>query len=165
MSEDVDPLLGAVLGGKYRVDAYLGSGAMGDVYRGEQLSLRRRVAVKVMRPAQEGGAGSPERFRREALAVARLRHPNIVAVYDFGLEDGIGAYLVMECLEGRSLRDEVQARGPLPAAEERYLMAHEWARTADDVLWRRSKLGLTLEAADRRALVAFMAASAGRTGP
>jgi predicted ATPase/serine/threonine protein kinase len=112
-----DPLLGALLDGKYRLDAVVGSGAMGTVYRGEQLSLGRLVAIKVMRSTAPKEAASVGRFQREAHAIARLKHRNIVAVFDFGFSAAAGAYIVMEYLEGRSVRDEVRMRGALPARE------------------------------------------------
>jgi non-specific serine/threonine protein kinase len=110
----VDPLVGAVLDGKYRVDALLGSGAMGAVYRATQLNLSRTVAVKVVRGHIVDDAVVLERFKREALTIARLRHPHIVAIYDFGVAHGAGAYIVMEYLEGCSLRQEIQRRGRMP---------------------------------------------------
>ena len=116
-SHSGDPLVGAVLGGKYRLEALLGRGGMGAVYRATQLQLDREVAVKVMRGDMLSDPSAVARFQREARAVARLRHPHIVAVHDFGVEPATGAYLVMEHLEGRSLRNELRARAPLPPVE------------------------------------------------
>ena len=62
-------------------------------------------------------AGVGKRFQREARAVARLRHPHLVTVHDLGLAPGLGAYIVMECVEGHSLRQELRQRGRLPAGE------------------------------------------------
>jgi predicted ATPase len=113
---------GTLLEGKYRIDALLGRGGMGEVYRATQLRLDRAVAIKLIR----GGHASDsalERFRREALAVARLKHPNIVGIFDLSSAEGVGTYLVMELVGGRSLREELRVRGRLPAAEALALMA------------------------------------------
>ena len=98
--------------GHYRIVSELGSGGMGDVYVAEDASLGRPVALKVL---PEDVAASPdrrERFEREARAVAALSHPNILAIHDFGEENGI-LYAVMELLEGQTLR-ELLAHGALP---------------------------------------------------
>jgi non-specific serine/threonine protein kinase len=117
------PLAGTVIDGKYQVTGLIGEGGMGAVYRAVQLRLDRTVAVKVMRGGASAGPAAGERFGREALAVARLKHPHIVAVYDFGEARGVGAYLVMEYLEGHSLRQELEERDRLPAAEAVGLMS------------------------------------------
>ncbi len=109
-----DLLVGRVIDGKYRIDSLHGSGGMGAVYRATQVNLERTVALKVVRGDFLKDAIVTERFKREALAVARLKHPHIVTVYDFGIMTDGGAYLVMEFLEGRSLRVEIQNRGRIP---------------------------------------------------
>jgi hypothetical protein len=98
---------GMVVDGKYRVEGVLGVGGMGAVYRARHLQLERPVALKVLRGEPLADASAGERLRREAVTVARLRHPNIVTVYDYGMVQGTGAYLVMELLEGRSLHEEL----------------------------------------------------------
>ncbi len=108
--------IGRVLDGKYRIDALLGTGGMGVVYRATDLRLDRVVAVKLIR-AEARDRLAVACFEREARAVARLRHPNIVTIHDVGVEKHTGAYMVMELLEGRSLRAELDSRGRLPAAE------------------------------------------------
>jgi WD40 repeat protein len=98
--------------GRYEIVARLGQGGMADVYKAYQPSLDRHVAVKVLhsRLAEEEG-GFVERFEREAAAVARLRHPNIVQIYDFDFEvDGDLYYMVMEFIEGPTLWAELQER-------------------------------------------------------
>lgn len=95
---------------------------MGEVFAATQLNLEREVAIKVMRSGAVANPLAVERFKREALAVARLRHPNIVVVFDFGISAETGAYLVMERLRGRSIRDEIEARRRIPIAEAVTLM-------------------------------------------
>jgi eukaryotic-like serine/threonine-protein kinase len=109
-----DDTLGLVLGGKYRIEALIGRGGMGVVYLARQLSLDRRVAVKILRTGGHSSRIAVERFKREALAIARLRHPHIVVVHDFELTSEVGAYIVLEYLEGRSLRTEMSERRRLP---------------------------------------------------
>ena len=103
-------LVGETLDGKYRIDALLGRGGMGEVYRATHLQLERQVAVKLVRANLVDSSAALERFVREARMVARLRHPNIVTVYDYGVAEGAGAYLVMELLEGRTLRAALRKR-------------------------------------------------------
>jgi non-specific serine/threonine protein kinase len=106
---------GMLVDGKYLVEASLGAGGMGEVYRARQLALDRLVAIKVLPPVPHPGSG--RRFEREARAIARLRHPNVVTVHDLGLAPDVGAYLVMEYVDGRSLRAELRRRGRLPIPE------------------------------------------------
>ncbi len=106
---------GAVIDEKYRVEALLGRGGMGEVYRATQLSLQRTVALKVVRSDLAASAVMLSQFRREAHAIARLRHPNIVTIHEYGVESRVGAYFVMEHLEGRSLRVELEQRERLPS--------------------------------------------------
>jgi hypothetical protein len=96
--------------GVYRVERRIGTGAMGAVYRATDLRLGRTVAVKVMVGSLFGDRGALKRFEREARAAARLSHPNIVAIHDFGAIGTSGAYLVMEMIEGSTLRAELRAR-------------------------------------------------------
>ena len=103
--------------GQYRVREFLGEGGMGTVYDVEHVALARRYALKVLRAKViERDAGAAQKFLREARTAARVRHPNIVDVVDFGhLADG-RPYFVMELLEGQSLADLV-ANGALPPGE------------------------------------------------
>ncbi len=125
-----DPLLGAVLDGKYRLDARLGEGGMGVVYKAAQLALSRAVAVKVLTHSAVLRADMQERFRREALAIARLNHPNIVTIHDFGSVPQLGPYFVMELLEGPTLASEIERRGALPVDVVQRLMADICAAVA-----------------------------------
>ncbi|MEM1030110.1 MAG: protein kinase [Myxococcota bacterium] len=97
---------GVTLGGAYRILHEIGSGGGGGVYRGEDLALRRPVAVKVLRPDLARDETLVERFRDEAATLASLRHPHLVQVYAFGVDDGL-AYFVMELVEGESLFDTI----------------------------------------------------------
>jgi tRNA A-37 threonylcarbamoyl transferase component Bud32/GAF domain-containing protein len=98
---------------KYRLERRIGIGGMGAVYRADDLRLGRPVAVKVLVGGRLNDRNALRRFEREARATARLAHPGIVAVHDFGRIGRDGAYLVMELLEGKTLRDELDLRGPV----------------------------------------------------
>jgi predicted ATPase/serine/threonine protein kinase len=113
---------GAIVAGQYRVEGKLGAGGMGTVYRAVQHDLQRPVALKVVLGELIDKPKVLRRFRREALTIARLRHPHVVTVYDYDVDERLGAYLVMELLEGRSLREEVADRGRLPVGEALALM-------------------------------------------
>jgi len=91
--------------GRYRLEQRRGRGGMGAVYEATDVALERRVAVKVVREDLVGSAEAAERFRREARAVAGFAHPNVVTIYDFGLANESRAFLVMELLEGGTLRE------------------------------------------------------------
>jgi len=114
--EPIGPVRGDVIG-QYCVHEFLGEGGMGTVFEVEHVALTRRYALKVLRTKViERDPGAAQKFLREARTAARVRHPNIVDVVDFGhLVDG-RPYFVMELLEGQSLADLV-ATGPLPAGE------------------------------------------------
>lgn len=108
-----DKLLGRVLDGKYRLDEKLGAGAMGAVYRATE-SNGQPCAVKVMAHEAVADPALRERFEREARALFALRHPNVLEVRDFGVDNGL-PYLVMELLKGRTLEDMVVEHTPDPA--------------------------------------------------
>ncbi len=115
---DVAPLTtGSLIAGRYRIDGELGAGGMGRVYRATQLALNRPVAIKVISSLARGSREALARFEREAASVARLRHSHIVTVYDAGADETAGAFYAMELVEGRSLSEELAARGVLPIAE------------------------------------------------
>ena len=107
-SPDAEVTVGSVLDGRYRIDAVIGTGGMGRVYRGEHTGIGRQVAIKVLHADLTRNRDAAARFQREALASGRLDHPNIVAVTDFGILDDGACYLVMEVLEGESLGDLLQ---------------------------------------------------------
>jgi serine/threonine-protein kinase len=108
---------------KYRLIARLGAGGMGTVYEAHHLGLERRVAVKLLHPGRRSEPGNRERFQGEARALARLDHPNIVRIADFGYDGDRGVpYLVMERLAATSLAERLRA-GPLPVAAALPLLA------------------------------------------
>jgi len=106
--KDATHLLKSAQIGKYRIEGLLGVGGMGTVYRAINPDTKGRVAVKVMHPAVASAESARARFQREAAAVAALRTSHVVTVYDFGSEPDGTLYLVMELLDGHSLRDEIQ---------------------------------------------------------
>jgi serine/threonine-protein kinase len=109
------PAFEFVLAGRYKLIAPLGEGGMASVYRARDLRLNREVAVKVLREELTRDADFLSRFEREAQTVASLSHANIVPVYDVG-EEGGSHFIVMEYVRGRTLKDAIDAAGPLPPA-------------------------------------------------
>ena len=107
-----DPLVGQVLDGRYRIEARVAAGGMATVYRAVDTRLDRVLALKVMHPALAADTAFVERFIREAKAVARLDHPNVVSVYDQG-NDGRYVYLAMEYVAGCTLRELLHEQGAL----------------------------------------------------
>jgi serine/threonine-protein kinase len=108
-----DPLVGTLLDRRYRVDTAIATGGMSAVYRGIDTRLDRPVAIKVMDSRYAGDQQFLARFQREARAVARLKDPGLVAVYDQGV-DGAHPFLVMELIEVGTLRELLRERGPMP---------------------------------------------------
>ncbi|MFE3663683.1 Stk1 family PASTA domain-containing Ser/Thr kinase [Streptomyces sp. NPDC059164] len=107
-----DPLVGQLLDGRYRIEARIAVGGMATVYRAVDTRLDRVLALKVMHPALATDVSFVERFIREAKSVARLAHPNVVAVFDQGAQ-GAYVYLAMEYVAGCTLRDVLRERGAL----------------------------------------------------
>jgi eukaryotic-like serine/threonine-protein kinase len=106
------PLIGHMLADKYHIIETLGEGASGTVYKAKRAIIGDHVAVKTLRPELVPDPVAMERFRREAQASGRIRHPNAIAIYDFGAV-GRTAYLVMEMLTGRTLREVLRVEGAL----------------------------------------------------
>ena len=106
-----------VLADRYRLDRLVGRGGMGAVYEALDLRLQRTVAIKFVLDQFLRRGQTLRRFRREARAVAAIRHPNIVEVYDYGSIEPYGAFLVMERIWGVTLREELGRRGALPGVE------------------------------------------------
>src|SRR6267142_835479 len=118
----VDHLLGRTLDEKYLLEERLGIGGMGTVYRARHLLIDRAVAVKVLNPRFVEDEAAKARFRREAKAAGRLQHTNAVGVTDFGQTTDGYVYIVMELLEGRTLRDLLSKEAPLDVARSVSIM-------------------------------------------
>ncbi|MEO6725685.1 MAG: SUMF1/EgtB/PvdO family nonheme iron enzyme, partial [Blastocatellia bacterium] len=108
--------VGRVLGGRYQLDSCIGSGGMGEIYRARRLHIGDTVAVKVLRPDVIGNEKTRQRFYREARAAAMLHHPNAVVIHDFGEDTDGTAYIVMELLVGRSVRQLLIDEGTIDPA-------------------------------------------------
>jgi eukaryotic-like serine/threonine-protein kinase len=109
-------MIGELIGGRYEVEDLVGTGGMSSVYRARDNVLERQVALKILHDHFSSDPEYVERFRREARAIARLNHPNIVTVIDRG-ELGRHQFIVFEHVAGENLKDVVRRRGPLPVAE------------------------------------------------
>ena len=111
-----DTLINTVFDGRYRILRKLGSGGMANVYLAEDEELGRRVAIKILNERYANDELFIERFRREAKSAAALSHPNIISIYDRGEAEGT-YYIAMEVIEGRSLKELILTRGPLPITQ------------------------------------------------
>jgi serine/threonine-protein kinase len=114
---------GTTLGGRYKLDDRIAGGGMGDVWRGTDEVLGRTVAVKILLPALLEEPGFAERFRGEARTMATINHPGVVDIYDYGSDPKVGAYLVMEYVEGDALSRTLSRVGRLTPARTMALMA------------------------------------------
>ncbi|MEA2901597.1 MAG: eukaryotic-like serine/threonine-protein kinase [Actinomycetota bacterium] len=111
---------GQLIGGRYRLRHQIAKGGMAEVWEAGDDVLGRAVAVKVLLPELAADPSFSERFRREAIAAARLAHPNIVGTFDTGVDYAVPgglAYIVMELVEGTTLKDVLAQRGPLDGGE------------------------------------------------
>jgi serine/threonine-protein kinase len=124
-----DPLVGRLLEGRYAVEAFVAHGGMASVYIATDTRLERRVAVKILHAHLSDDRETLARFEREARAAARLSHPDVVAVYDQGTDNG-RAFLVMEFVPGANLRQVVRDRGRLSTGEALAVMDHVLAALA-----------------------------------
>jgi serine/threonine-protein kinase len=114
--ERPDPFVGRVIKGRYKVERQLGRGGMGTVYLAEQLSVGRKVALKVLRGDFARDEGFVARFQQEAKLVAGLnekRNPRVTLVHDFDQAEDGSVFIVMEWLDGRALSEVIQRGGPL----------------------------------------------------
>ncbi len=110
-----DPRIGSVLAGKYRLDARIGRGGMGTIYKGLHVMLGKPVAVKLINPDLVTSPEMAGRFQREARAASQLDHPNIAIVHDLGQTEDGTLYIAMEFIEGESLKELIRREGQLPA--------------------------------------------------
>jgi eukaryotic-like serine/threonine-protein kinase len=120
-----DPYLGQTIGGTFRVEALIGTGAVGRVYRAHQLGVERSVALKIMHRDLCANETLCSRFRREARVAGSLTHPNLVSVLSLGDLDSDGLrvpYLALEYLDGLSLRSAFLAQGAMPQARALHIM-------------------------------------------
>jgi serine/threonine-protein kinase len=117
---------GRLLNKRYQLLEQFGSGGMALIYRGRDTLLGRYVAIKILREEQAHGADFDQQFQNEARAAANLSHPNIVTVYDFGLEDGL-PFIVMELVPGTDLKSLLRKRGRFPVEEGIPLMVQACA--------------------------------------
>jgi serine/threonine-protein kinase len=121
----------------YEICGMLGEGGMGTVYLALQLSLNRKVAVKILPQSLAANESYLQRFRQEARAAAKIRHPNIVQIYDAGESSGI-YYFVMEYIKGETAADRVERKGVLD--EESALLIGESVAVALEYAWDRARL-------------------------
>jgi tRNA A-37 threonylcarbamoyl transferase component Bud32 len=111
-----------LLGGRYRLERRVGRGGMGTVYAAHDAALSRLVAAKVLRDDLVGGAQAAERFQAEARLAAALAHPNVVTVHDIGVTASGRGFFIMELLEGKTLRQELQHEGRLAPSRVLHIM-------------------------------------------
>jgi serine/threonine protein kinase len=117
LEDDPSSIVNTVLDGQYQIEAMLGKGGMGAVYRARHILLGDRVAIKVLPPEVRNNAEWLRRFRREGQAARRFRHPNAVTVYDLRTASDGTIYMVMEYVEGHTLDAELRRRGRFTPAE------------------------------------------------
>jgi serine/threonine protein kinase len=123
LEDDPSSFVNTVLDGQYQIEAMLGKGGMGAVYRARHILLGDRVAIKILPPEMRNNAEWLRRFRREGQAARRFRHPNAVTVYDLRTASDGMIYMVMEYVEGRTLDAELKARGSFTPAEALEILA------------------------------------------
>ncbi|MCK6576412.1 serine/threonine protein kinase, partial [Myxococcota bacterium] len=104
---DDDPLIGAIIADRYRIEERLARGGMGAVYRAEQMAMRRPVALKLLRSELMGEATAQARFQREALAASRIESAHVVTLFDFGKTDDGLFFMAMELLSGETLATRI----------------------------------------------------------
>ena len=109
----IDERRGTIFAGRYRLERKLGGGGMADVWLAEDQELGRKVAIKILHDRYANDTQFVERFRREATHAAGLSHPNVVSIFDRGEAEG-SYYIVMEYVEGRTLKELIVTRGPCP---------------------------------------------------
>ena len=121
---DNDPLIGRTIANDFRIEQLVGEGAMGRVYQAQHLTLKKQVALKVLRPSLVSDATVVKRFEREAQAASRLNHPNCISIFGFGQEDGGELlWMAMEFIKGRDLCTIIAEDAPLPTARIVHIIA------------------------------------------
>jgi serine/threonine-protein kinase len=113
-SADGDKHIGKIIDGKYRIEHKIGSGGMGNVYRGRHTQMETNVAIKILHASLVSDSKAVERFRREARAALAVNHPNAIQVMDFGVTDDQTVYIVMELLDGVSLQKVIDTEHIVP---------------------------------------------------
>src|SRR5919206_2832957 len=108
-----DPLIGTIFTDKYEIEAKLGSGGMCDVYRARHVRIGKAVAIKILRPEFAADPKITERFEREARAASLVRHPNAISIMDYGVAAGNTPFLVMELVEGATVRELLKRHGAM----------------------------------------------------
>jgi len=121
-AESRDPLLGRILNGKYRIESQLGQGAMGTVYLGEHLGLKKKVALKLLHADLQVSDESLARFQREGMAAGRFNHPHAIQIFDFDKSEGRNFYLAMEYVDGMDLGLFLRQKGRLQVSQAVKLM-------------------------------------------
>lgn len=123
LDDDGDSLVGTLFAGRFHVEALLGSGGMGSVYRARHEVLQRLFALKVIRKDLLQDLTIAKRFRREAQAASRIDHPNIIGIIDFGQAEDGRLYLAMEYIEGPTLAEVLVVDGPFPVPRVLWVLA------------------------------------------
>lgn len=114
LEKSSDSLVGSTLAAKYRIDERISEGGMGAVYRGTHVLMEKTVAIKVLRPSLAADEKIVARFSREARAASRISHPHALSVTDFGEDENGVVFLVMEYIDGQTLKGLIRENGPLP---------------------------------------------------
>ncbi len=117
-------LVGIVLDGRYRLEAVLGEGGMGSVFRAQHLAMDRKVAIKLLKPHLTTDASALQRFAREARATLKVDSPHAVKVLDFGVTPQNDYYMVLEYLDGRTVQRELEVDGPFAPARVLHIARH-----------------------------------------
>jgi serine/threonine protein kinase len=157
-SAENDSLEGQIIAGRYQILRTLGEGAMGQVFLAEHLRMKRKVALKIMRPALATDPDAISRFNREANNASRIDHPNVAAIFDFGDAEGGMIYLAMEYVDGLSLSGVLRESETIPPSRAAGIIhqiadalqaAHDqgiWHRDLkpDNIMLRRAKSGVDI---------------------
>lgn len=138
-----DPFIGKVLEGKYLIISRIGTGGMGNVYRGRHTKMETNVAIKILHASMVSDAKAVERFRREARAALAVNHPNAIQVMDFGVTEDQTVFIVMELLDGTSLQKVIETEKILSVEKTvkifKQICAAVTAAHAKDVIHRDLK--------------------------